>query len=403
MYIIWHDNDYDLALWVYKNSCLKNKQEVILRQIPKTNNENLLSSDFQDKTDYLILPYIKFATPDILIQRVNKDGTSKVLFATELMTHTPQHDHVFQRFERIFCISKEMVPVACILPSRKVKIERGSKEKYEEKYYYPNPLVIHTYLKTTYISKNPTLVFFWPENNGYLKFDEFHQTAPKIEGDIEKWFNFFNSCVEEESDLLNKEIVKNKINELEKSYPLDNEEFNQISFEDYINGVEIGKFYKLSRIKIQNTEDIIEQYKLDKNKLPKGFISKNKTVIMEYFSKGFRTDPYAGFLCGFKNLLCINNDGVIKNNLILLPRGIRYVDVSKTRRGKSCFIDMHENLNECPIDNNDKLQKFDLDKIIKHVNSGCIYSKSKHQRIFGTVPDIILFEDYKYYNNNYGN
>jgi len=77
MYIIWHDNDFDLALWVYKNSCLKDKERVILRQIPKTNNENLLSSDFTDKADYSILPYIKFATPDILVQRVMMTGRQK--------------------------------------------------------------------------------------------------------------------------------------------------------------------------------------------------------------------------------------------------------------------------------------------------------------------------------------
>lgn len=58
MYIIWHDNDYDFALWVYKNSILKTKEKVILRQIPKTNNESLLTKDFKNDLDYYILPYI---------------------------------------------------------------------------------------------------------------------------------------------------------------------------------------------------------------------------------------------------------------------------------------------------------------------------------------------------------
>ena len=37
VYEIWHDNDFDLAHWFYLNSDLSG-QEVVLRQIPKTNN-----------------------------------------------------------------------------------------------------------------------------------------------------------------------------------------------------------------------------------------------------------------------------------------------------------------------------------------------------------------------------
>src|SRR3989344_1664242 len=129
-YIIWHDNDYDFALWVYQNTILNKKPNVILKQIPKTNNESLLTSDFKDDLDYFILPYIKFATPDLLIQKID-NGESKIIFASEFMTHTPQHDHVMQRFERIYCISKEKIPVACILPEMKVKIERGLRSSYK--------------------------------------------------------------------------------------------------------------------------------------------------------------------------------------------------------------------------------------------------------------------------------
>ncbi len=399
MYIIWHDNDFDLALWVYQNSCLKDKEKVILRQIPKTNNETLLSSDFTDKTDYLILPYIKFATPDILVQRVNEDGTSKVLVATEFMTHTPQHDHVFQRFERIFCIAREKVPVACILPSRKVKIERGKKSAYYIKNYQPNPLVVHLYLKTTLINKSPALMFFWPEKDGYLKFDNQHQTAPKIEAEIENWFKFFNSCVNEEPNILDSDAVKKQYEYLDKKFPLNDDLFANMTFDDYVEGLD--GFYSLARIAVMDTAAAISKFKLDETVLPKTFKHNKKTVILAYASVGFRTDPYAGFLCGFKNLLCLNNDGQLKNNLLLVPIGIKYSLVSKSKTGRPTFTDLQENLLECPIDKHTNFERVGIDASIKHVEKGCIYARSKHQRIFGTVADAIIFEDYIYYNKNY--
>ena len=93
-YTIWHDNDFDFALWVYENSCLKDYSDVQIRSIPKSNSEDLVKSSFHNKNDFYIMCAIKYATPDILIQKADGE-TTKILFCSEFMTQTPQHDHVF--------------------------------------------------------------------------------------------------------------------------------------------------------------------------------------------------------------------------------------------------------------------------------------------------------------------
>lgn len=402
-YIIWHDNDYDFALWVYQNTHLSKKTNVILKQIPKTNNESLLTNDFKDDSDYFILPYIKFATPDLLVQKIEK-GKSRIIFASEFMTHTPQHDHVMQRFERIYCISKEKVPIACILPEVKTKIERGSKSSYKPTQYRPNPLVIHTYLKTTQINSNPTLIFFWPHKNGYLKYDNKHQTAPKIEGQIVSWINFLNECLENDGqvDIAKSEVIRNQINFLEDKYHFRNNKFNSsLTFEVFIK--DFPEVYKsLIRAKIVNTKLFIKKYNLDESKLPSGFNKRENTILFEYNSKTFRTDPYAGFLCGVFNLFCVNNSGEKVHNIVLIPHGIKYSLISGGTRTNPTFQETYEDFNKCPMHSFENLEKFGLKGLIKHVHEKCTYTLSKQQRIFGTIPDLIIFEDKVQYNKNNG-
>jgi len=71
MYIIWHDNDYDFARWVYLNSDLsKQSEKVLLRPMPKTNTKSNLLDIFEENTDFDILPVIKYETPDIILQYI---------------------------------------------------------------------------------------------------------------------------------------------------------------------------------------------------------------------------------------------------------------------------------------------------------------------------------------------
>jgi hypothetical protein len=391
MYIIWHDNDYDLAKWVYENSDLRDKA-VILRAVPKSNNSELIIRKFTSKEDYHILPLIKLATPDIIIQKIDENG-SKILFVSEFMTHTPQHDHVFQRFERIYCASKERIPVAFILAETKTKLEKGGRGRYKETKYSPNPLAVHTYLKTSLINDNPTLMFFWPNLNGYLKYDSKHQTAPKIEGDIIKWFKFLNEALTEKKpeDLLKKEVVKSQIDYLIKKYPLNKNNFYSVSYKEFISNFK--SYYELERVNIMETKEVIKRFKLDQRNLPKGFIGKEKSLIFEYNSEKFRTDPYCGFICGYKNLFCINEENKKEINLIHIPKGINYKDIND-----GFDLDM-ENLSKCPIDSLNKINLNDVDAIKKHMKD-CVYTKSKQKRIFGTIPDVIIFDDMVFYIKN---
>lgn len=402
MFIIWHDNDYDFALWVYKNTILKTKQNVVLRQIPKTNDQSLLTSDFTDRLDYFILPYIKFATPDLLIQKID-DGKSKVLVASEFMTHTPQHDHVMQRFERIFCISREKVPVACVMPERKVKLERGKAASYRAVAYKPNPLVIHAYLKTTQINSNPTLVFFWPHKNGYLKFDGDHQTAPKVEDQVKNWIRFIDECIENDGtiDLATSAVVRDQIDFLEDNYPFREGKFSAVTFDVFIQ--EFKNAYKsLVRASIANTAVLIKKLGLDRKQLPSLFEQRENTVVFEYKSQKLRTDPYAGFLCGVFNLFCMNDAGEKIHNLVHIPHGISFSLVSASKRGNPIFQELAEDFMTCPIHSQANADRFGLDSLIKHAQEKCTYTLSKQQRIFGTLPDVAVFRDRIWYNKNNG-
>jgi len=395
MYVIWHDNDYDFAKWVYENSVLKDK-DVILKSIPKTNNTDLILEKFSHATDFQILPIIKLASPDIIIQKIEADA-AKILFVSEFMTHTPQHDHVFQRFERIYCSSKERIPTALILAGNKTKFEKGKREGYVEVKYRPNPLAVHTYLKTTLINKCPTLMFFWPDENGYLKYDASHQTAPKIEGDIQKWFVYLNEAIscEKPEDLLKKPIVRMQIAFLEIKYPLGKVPFYSVNHANFVS--KFNSYYDLDRVKIIKTSEAVSLFQLDKRKLNPLFLLREKSVIFEYDSQEFRTDPYCGYVCAYTNLFCIDDTGIKTLNLIHVPRGIKFQEVSKqTKKKDPCFTQFYDDLNKCPIHSLQTFNKTRFNEVKDHLKE-CIYTKSKQQRIFGTVPDIIVFDDMIYY------
>tara|TARA_X000000368_G_scaffold222645_2_gene175765 strand:- start:2701 stop:3900 length:1200 start_codon:yes stop_codon:yes gene_type:complete len=397
-FIIWHDNDYDFAKWVYKNSILKN-ENVYLQCIPKTNNSDLISKKLVNRYEYDILPFIKFATPDIIIQKVEKNF-SKIIFVSEFMTHTPQHDHVFQRFERIYCSSNQRVPTAFVLPFRKSKLEKGgARTEYRQVSYKPNPLAIHTYIKTSHINKTPTLMYFWPEKNGYLKYDSKHQTAPKIEEDILKWFEFLNNAVSNKNqNLYNSSIVKERLDYLEKISLLDDINFSSIKFNDFI--LNFKSYYNLSRVNIISTNQVIRDFKLDPSKLSNEFLSRKKSLIFKYSSKQFRTDPYCGFIAGFENLFCKDYSNIKQINLIHYPKGIKYLEVSKVKRGKDpTFKEINEDLNNCPLHSVSKMDKESFSNIKQHIKK-CVYTKSKQQRIFGTISDIVVFDDFIFYNND---
>lgn len=384
MYIIWHDNDYDFGRWVYLNSDLsKQSEKVLLRPIPKTNRKSNLLDIFEENTDFDILPVIKYETPDIILQHVDeKNKESQILFVTEFMTHTPQHHHPLQRFSRIYGASKLKLPVALVLPNSKIKLERKN-GKYLPTKYKTNPLIYHIFLRTTKINKNPTLIFLWPEFEGYLKNDKKHPTAPFMDEQISRWFYFLNKVIK------NKNLDFNSDKEFAKQIQLmmKNSDYKDLKQIDLIK--KWDSLYKLETIRILPTSDILNEFKLDNKKLPAYFLKREFSLLFE--PKGlhapstpFRTDPYAGMLCAFDNLFCRDDNGFRNVNLILRAENIKHDETS--------FEEIKHDKDNCPFLIESVSKKRKIDKIKEHLDN-CPFTKSKQQRIYGTVADVIVFDD----------
>lgn len=367
-YIIWHDNDYDLGFWVYKNSILR-EHEVQLRCIPKTNTPGQITKYFKDECTKSVMQYIKFETPDIIIQKVSEEENNPVLCVTELMTHTPQWQHPAQRFTRIYTSSILRTPTALIIPQKKVKWERGAKKEYKETSYACSPSVYELFVQATQKNKTPTLIFNWPNHDGYLLYDQKHQTSPYITEDIEKWFKFINSCIIkngylEETDYI--ETYSKMKNQAEEK---------QITDFETIDGM-------------YDTNEVIEKYNLDISKLSFDFKENEKTLIfkpngLKCKSSKFRTDPYAGMLCAFDIMFCRDELFRRNVNLVLIAQNVKMNELN--------FIEESHELRECPfIDHKKELSS-------EHLET-CCFTQAKYRRIYGEVADVIIFDDQIYYN-----
>lgn len=206
-YIIWHDNDYDLAFWVYQNSILKN-YKVQLRCIPKTNTTGQIIKYFKDEFTKTVMQYIKYETPDVIIQKVSEKENNPIVCVTELMTHTPQWQHPAQRFTRLYTSSILKTPTALIIPQRKIKWEKGKRKNYQATSYVCSPSVYQLFVSATQKNHTPTLIFNWPNFNGYLIYDKKHQTSPYIKEDIKEWFEFINNCIKKDGKIDEEDYIK---------------------------------------------------------------------------------------------------------------------------------------------------------------------------------------------------
>ena len=385
MFVIWHDNDYDLARWVYLNSSLsKSGEKVLLRPIPKTNSSITLLRSLSGSFDYHILPVIKYETPDIIIQKIDeKSNDSDILFVTEFMTHTPQHHHPLQRFSRIYGASNLKIPSALIIPNTKVKLERKN-GVYRPTSYKANPLIYHIFIKTTDVNKTPTLLFLWPDINGYLKYDKQHPTAPFINDQIQSWFTLLDSAVRGEKDMSSAKeqyelMVKVGQHKVRKH-------------KEFVAGWK--DIYKLTTIRVEKTDAVIKEFKLDTKRLPARFLKNDETLIFEPDglhapSTPFRTDPYAGMLCAFDNLFCREENGDRVLNLVLRAKNIKYA----VSENQNIFIDIEHDKSTCPF-----LKKVQKDIGSEHLRANqCPFTMTKQRRIYGEVADVIIFDDYAYY------
>lgn len=379
MFIIWHDSDFDLARWVYLNTLLsKTGEDTIIKTIPG-NSVSSIKRGLKKDYEFSILPIIKYETPDIIIQHVNGQE-SKILFVAEFMTHTPQWQHPAQRFARIYGASKLGIPVALILPEMKLKLEKGNREVYKKTYYRCSPSVYALYYRTNQISHNPALIYHWPQEDGWLKYDNKHPTAPFVDTEMDNLFKLINILLSNESNILNEEVVKKQKAKMERS-------MNTPSISDF-DSIE-GLF---------KTSDFISRYNLKDPDLINHISKRDKSLIfrptgLKCNSSRFRTDPYAGMLCAFDNLFCRDSSGKRTVNLILRADNIKFDEVSSSDRSNPTFEFLNHSETECPFTDFNTINKLKHIEIIRHIEGQCPYTRSKQQRIYGEVSDLIIFDD----------
>ena len=364
-FIIWHDRDFDFALWVHKNSILKNF-EVTLKAIPKTYSVNDLLTSFKSKEDFKIMPVIQFAGHDVIVQEI-LENESKILLASEFMTQTPQHDHVAQRFERIYKSSSLGVPSAFIYPKNKIKLEKNKKTNtYKPSNYSSSSIPLSIYVKTNELFENPSLMFYWPTEDGYLLFDKNHPTAPLNKHEVNDWFHFLNQLIlGYDNDLTSvKQQKKMKV------------ELGDFNFDES----------KQVRLSEHLSEDIPEYLQIPESNFPESFFNYDKTYIYSFSSKSWRTDPYMGWACGYKRLFCEGNDGNKIANFVYMP--------IKTEEVKKDFYNLDELCKECPFDNFNIFENYNYADLVKHIKSEkCISTKAKDLRILSRVADLLVLKE----------
>jgi hypothetical protein len=369
IYEIWHDNDFDLAHWFYLNSHLSG-QEVVLRQIPKTNKSTDLFSHLKKDSDLALLPAIKYETPDLILIKNDGINKPKIELVVEFMTHTPQHDHPLQRFTRIYGSAWLGIPSVLVIPQKKEKLEKGKKNTYRPTMYKANPLIYHLFIKTSEITKTPTLLLMWPEVDGYLKYDKKHPTAPRIEQDISILFSLVNGIVSSSniSSIIGKHVQK------------------QITGSGY---EPTGNKYELTSGDVLTTSKLLNEIKkYTPDEILANLLKRKESFLyspqgLKSGASAFRTDPYAGKICAFDILFCRSPDGNRYRNLVLMANNIP----SKANNKPTLVANEHDQTN-CPFIMPSVLR---MAKI--HFKGWCPFTERKQQRIYGEIPDLIIYQD----------
>jgi hypothetical protein len=373
LYEIWHDNDFDLAHWFYLNSDLS-KKKVVLRQIPKTNNSIDLLNHLKKDSDLALLPAIKYETPDLILIKNNGLNKSKIELVLEFMTHTPQHDHPLQRFPRIYGSAWLGIPSILVIPQKKEKLEKGKRDSYKPTMYIANPLIYHLFIKTSKITKTPTLLMMWPQVDGYLKYDKKHPTAPRIEQDISSIFTLVNGIVNstDTSSIIN-EHIKKQIKE--SGYKME------------------GNQYELTSGSVGPTKELISKFKKSiSSEISANLLKRKESFVyspqgLKSGASAFRTDPYCGKVCAFDILFCRDTNGTRIRNLALIANKI-----PSTVKGRPTLVSKeHDHIN-CPFLNEANLQSAEV-----HFEGWCPFTERKQQRIYGEIPDLVIYEDKEIY------
>jgi len=364
---IWHDNDFDLASWFYENLAFPPASSIEFRQIPKTNSASDLLRHLQNDMDLALLPAIRLETPDLVLIRI-KDESAKILLVAEFMTHTPQHDHPLQRYGRLYNAALLGIPSFLILPGEKEKLEK-KKGEYKPVLYRPNPLAFHLFIETSRKTGTDALLILWPTQKGYLQYDRDHPTAPKKKDEIEDFFSYTQAILDKVSVVSLSDRILDRM----------------IAASAYSGNTAISS-YSLSTVSEEETTVALAG--LSK---PRSFSSTidDRFTSVVYSPEGlrsgknlFRTDPYGGKLCAFDMLFCRDASGIRAKNLIL-----RANKVLKVEDGSEALLAETHDFAHCPF-----VRQTTLAEAKRHWSNFCPYVERKQQRIYGTVPDLVIFD-----------
>lgn len=374
-YQIWHDNDFDAAAWFFENLEFGENDSVELRQIPKTNNSSDLRRHLSADCDLALLPVIRLETPDIILIREDEVGDGpEVLLVVELMTHTPQHDHPLQRYSRLYNAAKIGVPSFLVLPTEKEKLERGKKDAYKPTMYRANPLAYHLFIETTEKFGTDCLLINWPTSQGYLKYDKAHPTAPRNEGEILDLFAYAQKIINsDDPSIVGHEILR------------------RLKRTSGWKGSSITADYALSTVFEAPSREILSTLGLESEPFSR-FRPAEQSILyspngLKSGKNDFRTDPYGGKLCAFDVLFCRDTDGVRIKSLILMAN-----KVSAKHNGESTLLGDWHDVGTCPFVNPSTWKLAD-----SHFEGFCPYLLRKQQRIFGEIPDLVVFEHGGYF------
>ena len=368
-YEIWHDNDFDAAAWLFENLNF-GSSEVRFRQIPKTNGSKDLKNRLTSDNDLFVLPMIRLETPDLILMRYVEGEKPQPLIVIELMTHTPQHDHPLQRYSRLYNAAISGIPSVLVLPAEKEKYEKGKRDGYKPTMYRANPLAYHLFIATSHKFKVDSFLVKWPASEGYLKYDKSHPTAPRVEGDIVSLISYVQNLIDNKT---NETISTTLMNDMKR-------------ISSFVSGKRISD-YALKTVFEVETKDVLEDFALEGSSLDK-LLDKSRSVVyspdgLKSGKNDFRTDPYGGKTCAFDVLFCRDDSGIRVQNLVL-----RANNVKAQHGGESTLLNIQHDNEACPFVN-----PSNWDSASSHFDKDCPYLHRKQQRIFGEIPDLVIFDE----------
>jgi len=379
MFTVWHAKDRDLANWLINNSMLKSylkKNKVKIEELFSNNSKNFVKLP----TEIQSLLYLDMHD---LIVTINREGADIPFLAIELMQHTPQGEHVKQRFCRLAASAEYHIPTVFILPQKK-----GTYKCTMDVFFGMSKLMdFHSI---------PVFGFFWPHKYGQLLSDKKNPSGPKISNDIIEFFKFVDSTIENaiaKRDPIrlfeNPNVMTYLDTARKRAYDRSNEK--KFKVEDAVRNPNLN-------LELIETKKVIQNLKKKsltiEKELPIAFKSRKKSLIYSAHFKAqksaehMRTDPYAGHLSFFDYCYCRVGPLISQRryNLIFEAKGVSF------KNFKEVYHSYWEK--KCPYGKSNDLDMDEILNVTLHLRNGCTYTRPKTLRTYGYLPDMLIFDDY---------